>query len=63
MWECDKDELRAEGGEDSVLPKGQRRGYLSVVQLSESSARVGQQEVAAQDGHFIAKLHVLQWAV
>lgn len=40
-----------------------RRGYLSIIQLSESGARVGQQEVSAQDGHFIAKLHVLQWAV
>lgn len=37
--------------------------YLSVIQLSKSSACVGQQEIAAQDGHFIAKLHVLQWAV
>lgn len=37
--------------------------YLSVIQLSKSSARVGQQEIAAQDGHFVAKLHVLQRAV
>lgn len=37
--------------------------YLRVIQLSKSSARAGQQEIAAQDGHFIAKLHVLQWAV
>lgn len=41
----------------------QRCGYLSIIQLSKSGARIGQQEISAQDCHFITKLHVLQWAV
>lgn len=52
-------------GQDTYvgMGKGRRRGYLGVVQLSESGARVRQQEIAAQDGHFVAKLHVLERAV
>ena len=38
-------------------------GYLGVVQLGQSGTSVGQQEVPAQDGHLIPKLHVLQRAV
>lgn len=36
---------------------------LGVIQLGQSRAGVSQQEVAAQDGHLVSKLHVLQWAV
>lgn len=37
--------------------------YLGVVQLGQARAGVRQQEVAAQDGHFVPKLHVLERTV
>ncbi len=37
--------------------------YLRVIQCSKSGACIGQQEVTAQDGHLVPKLHVLQRAV
>lgn len=38
-------------------------GYLGVIQLGKSGTGVREQEVAAQDGHLVPKLHVLQRAV
>lgn len=40
-----------------------QEGYLGVVQLGESSASIRQQEIPAEDGHLIPKLHVLQRAI
>lgn len=40
-----------------------QKRYLGVVELGKSSASIGQQEITAEDGHLIPKLHVLQRAV
>lgn len=39
------------------------RTYLSIVELSQSRASVGQEKVPTQYSHLVSKLHVCRWSV